>query len=313
MIKTVFFSIALLLTVFSRAQSVVLVPDTTSIEIGDQLWLTLSVNYRVDQGQDINVEFPDISDTLSKEIEVVQTSDIDTVISDDLLNFTLSKKIKITSYETGRHSIPPFRVQFNDQELSTPEVYLEVRDVAEPIDDIKNIEDIKEPLKDPLTFWEKNKQYVLWFVFSFVWAIVSFVVYKWIMKIKARREANKVETVIIKPAHEKALESLDALQAKSLWQNNQVKAYHSGLSEILRLYLEERFRIKALESTTKEIIQSLQFKGLNSTQLEILRDLLTTSDFVKFAKENPIGSENEAVFESVVQFINETKRLEENA
>ena len=313
MMKTIFFNIALLLTVFARAQSVVVVPDTTSIEIGDQLWFTLSVNYRVDQGQDINVEFPEISDTLSKEIEVVQTSDIDTVISDDLLNFTLSKKIKITSYETGRHVIPPFRVKFNDQELSTSKVYLEVRDVAEPIDDIKNIEDIKEPLEDPLTFWEKNKQYVLWFVFSLVWAVVSFVVYKWIMKIKARREANTVETVIIKPAHEKALESLNALQAKSLWQKNQVKAYYSGLSEILRSYLEERFRIKALESTTKEIIQSLQFKGLNSTQLEVLRNLLTTSDFVKFAKENPIGSENEAVFESIVQFINETKRLEENA
>ena len=61
--------------------------DSTNILIGDQIKLFLEIDYP----ENVTVEFPIVSDTLSEFIEVLERSKIDTI---DLENSALLKQIR---------------------------------------------------------------------------------------------------------------------------------------------------------------------------------------------------------------------------
>ena len=60
-----------------------------------------------------------------------------------------------------------------------------------------------------------------------------------------------------KPAHQRALMSLDALSEAQLPAQGRWREYYFRLSEILRKYLGERFDFDALECTTEELSECL--------------------------------------------------------
>jgi hypothetical protein len=107
--------------------------------------------------------------------------------------------------------------------------------------------------------------------------------------------------------HEWALMELERLRVKKLWQAGKVKEYHTALTDILRKYIEDRFLLKALESTTAEIIDDL--KEVINFPVESrmkLSEILTTADLVKFAKFIPAPNDNEKSMEDAVGFITST-------
>ena len=70
-------------------------------------------------------------------------------------------------------------------------------------------------------------------------------------------------------------------------ERGQVKEYHIQVSEILRTYLERRFRVDALEMTTIEVLGGLERAGVDGSFRERLRRFLGQCDLVKFAKVRP--------------------------
>ena len=55
--------------------------DTQAIRIGEQTRLKLSVNYRVDKGERVQIVWPVITgDTITSHIEVLEDSGVDTVV-----------------------------------------------------------------------------------------------------------------------------------------------------------------------------------------------------------------------------------------
>jgi hypothetical protein len=83
------------------------------------------------------------------------------------------------------------------------------------------------------------------------------------------------------------------------------------LSTIIRTYIENRFDIPALESVTTEIID--EFDKTQYAVPEIIskvKDLLSLSDMVKFAKDKPDSYKNELMIEYAFSFINFTKEAE---
>ena len=112
------------------------------------------------------------------------------------------------------------------------------------------------------------------------------------------------------PAHIVAIEALEKLHNEKLWQNDKHKLYYSGLSDILRTYLDGRFEVGAMEMTTDEIVASLRDveveQKLKMELLAVLRD----ADLVKFAKATPEAEENEAAFDKTLNFVEQTKPVE---
>src|SRR5690606_17405540 len=107
------------------------------------------------------------------------------------------------------------------------------------------------------------------------------------------------------PPHELALGKLTALRDQKLWQQGAVKPYHSELSDILRDFLQRRYRIPAMEQTTDEIFTALAATDLPDRQKARLRQVLTLADLVKFAREQPLHTDNEQSMAQAIEFVKE--------
>ena len=118
------------------------------------------------------------------------------------------------------------------------------------------------------------------------------------------------EEIIIRPAHELAEEKLDELKSLQLWQQGKIKEYQSSLTFIIREYLENRYEVKALESTTQEILKSLAKAGFDKTLNADLSEILTMADLVKFAKARPGESIHESFMHKAYDLIEQTKLLQ---
>ena len=103
-------------------------------------------------------------------------------------------------------------------------------------------------------------------------------------------------------AHEIALAELD--QLRSLMNEAQALLYADQLAELLRRYLEARFRIPSTRRTTREFLSDLGKKSTSGNNLEQhhdrLRHCLEQCDLSKFAHFTP-GPQNLASMEQAVR------------
>lgn len=105
------------------------------------------------------------------------------------------------------------------------------------------------------------------------------------------------------PPHLLALRRLEALTQKRLWQQGQVKEYYAELTHILRSFLEGRYQIPALESTSEALLVQLADTDFPPQQLDVLRELLTQADLAKFAKAVPPTAYHHQAWQAVRQAV----------
>ena len=133
----------------------------------------------------------------------------------------------------------------------------------------------------------------------------------WFFRKKSRKseesEVLKVPEVFV-PAHEKALLGLRSLKEQELWQKGQIKKYQSGLTFIIREYLENRFEVEALEMTTDEITKRLQKGILKEENIHSLRHILQVADLVKFARATPEISVHDQFMQEAIAFVHTTRK-----
>jgi hypothetical protein len=79
------------------------------------------------------------------------------------------------------------------------------------------------------------------------------------------------------------------------------------LSEIVRVYLEERFGLRAPDRTTEEFLSGLQDSvALGQIHKRLLEDFLTQCDLVKFAKGDPERDELERLHQLAARLVDDT-------
>lgn len=284
--------------------------DTSSILIGEQTEITLSANYRVDEGE-VSVVFPAIYDTLSEFIEVIQKSELDTFIADkdDPYNFTQEQKLTITSFDSGYYAIPPFSFVINSDTVETEALLLEVQTMA--VDTSQAIFDIKGPIAEPFSFTDWLKENWRWIALIIALLVGLYFGYRYF---KNKPKTEKVEEIIPDiPEHIVALEKLTQVRDAKLWQSGKTKKYHTEISETLRAYIERRYQVNALEETTSEIIHGLRLQNISPELMNKLTQTLTLADLVKFAKEQPLANENENSINYAIEFVETTKRIEQQS
>lgn len=109
---------------------------------------------------------------------------------------------------------------------------------------------------------------------------------------------------IIRLPEEVAMEALNKLKEKSLVEKGEYKQFHVEASDIIRLYVEGKFYIQALESTTSELILEFRQKRLmEENYVSLLRRFLEVCDLVKFAKYKPSNEECIEVFNEAVGLV----------
>ena len=130
-------------------------------------------------------------------------------------------------------------------------------------------------------------------------------------RLRKGKPVIKLPSRIIKKMlpHQKAMKAIEILKEEHLSSSENQKEYYTRLTDTLRVYLNERFGINAMEMTSEEIISRLQETG-DKTMIDELRTLFTTADLVKFAKYSTLINENDANLVNAIAYINNTK--EEN-
>lgn len=274
--------------------------DTALIRLGEQAQITLTLR---SPAQD-SVTWPELNDTITSGIEILQASAIDTAYdSVQITTRILTQQLTITSFDSGYHPIPPFLFIAGNDSIVSKALLLSVQSI--PVDTTKSIFDIKPPMQVKYSWTDWLKEHWRWFALGAgVIAILLGGIYLW----KKRKKIPQVAEMIRpkKPAHTLALEELNKLKEQKLWQRSKVKQYHSRLSEIMREYISGRFGINAPEQTTFEIMEHISHLGLDKELSHALQHLLYLSDMVKFAKMQPLATENEESMLSAFDFVNKT-------
>ncbi|MGQ7868773.1 hypothetical protein [Sunxiuqinia sp. sy24] len=277
--------------------------DSTNILIGDQINLRIEL----DQPNNVNIEFPVIGDSLSTTVEVVEQSPLDTFQLDAENQIKIIQNLTITSFDSGRQAVPPFYFLLKYDELydTIETLPAEFFVHSMPIDTTKGPVDIKSPYGAPVTLKEVSP-YILGVIL--IGALLFFLFYYIERKRKNKPIFAKPEKPK-EPAHIVALRELDRIKEEKLWQTEEIKSYYSLVSDTLRTYIEDRFRIQAMEYTTDETLRAFEnHKNLVSPKsLEELKNILSLSDLVKFAKYHPLPDDHNLTLMNAYFFVNQTK------
>ena len=252
--------------------------DTTSIRIGEQFQLKISV----DETQ--NVIIPKIQ---LKGLEVIDSTRIDTIKN------SLIRRYILTGFDSGAFYIPQQQIFVKNQAFLTDSLLINIATIAIDTLKVKKFP-IKSIKKEPYTF-DDFRIYI--YLILAILAIIGFWIY-WFV-IRKRKETEDAPTYRTLPPFEEAILRLNELDEKLLWQNNKIKEYYSELTEIVRGYIERELKVPALENTTDEVLAMIKdFKNLDSIEtsketIKKLKDLLREADLVKFAKSKPLAIEIE--------------------
>lgn len=160
--------------------------------------------------------------------------------------------------------------------------------------DATDIRDIAPPVEIPSGY-----EWLWWVGGTIIVLAVLFAAWRYWL----RRKAQKPIVIEI-PAHERARRKLEA--ALNLF--DQPKPFCTIVSDAVRLYLEERFGLRAPERTTDEFLGDLsRSAALTQVQKKSLEQFLSSCDMVKFAKYEPQRPELEALYNSALRLIEETE------
>ncbi len=276
--------------------------DSARILIGDQINLKLEV----EKPAGLKIRFAQIPDSLAGKIEVLKKSGIDTTRMKDN-SLKLVQNLLITCFDSGSYQIPPFRFDVSEpgknDSLFTDWLTLKVMTLQ--IDTAKGPTDIKLPYDAPLTLKEVTP-YMMGIIL--IGAILFLLLYS--IKRKKKNMPLFVKPQKPKePAHIIALRELDRIKEEKLWQKDKIKEYYSDVTEVLRVYIEDRFEIPAMEQTSNEILTSIQRNRnlINDRTLNYLTQILPLADLVKFAKYYPLPDDHSIVLANAYLFVNETK------
>ncbi len=275
--KQILYIVLLFFSLNGFSQSIKTVVDSTQIKIGSQFHLILKANVSL---KDF-VVFPE--QKFIGNLEVLESYPIDTIQDNE--KFQLIKKYGLTQFDSGVYKIPPIAVKINNKDVLSDSASILVKNIKvdtiiQPMFDIKSIIVTKEPSGN----WWKYLLFALFIVGT------GFLAYYFIRKI----QKNKPElTSKYSSPIQKANLGFDELEKQQLWQNGNVKSYYSELTNVSRIFIEETLSIPALESTSNELMVSLQdeIKNRNiSIQKDLLNqfhEVLKNADLVKFAKLQP--------------------------
>lgn len=249
--------------------------STNQFMIGDLVHARVDVTHPTGS----RVELPDPSENEHLVVRHRQTAT--RALDDERVRTT--HEYTLTSFQLGTHPVATGAVRFVSTDMDPvtrpyPEVTLTVVSVlgdedAEP-----------SPIK-PLLDWPGR--FPRW-----VPVLVGIAIAALLLGLLAARILSKPRTIMQqappRPAHETALNALRLLLSKRYIESGQATPFYTELSSVVRKYLEDRFHLRAPESTTEEFIRDASnARVLTTDHQALVRDFLVQCDLVKFARFQP--------------------------
>lgn len=216
----------------------------------------------------------------------------------------INYRVPLQAFDSGTFRLPQF-------------VYVSESDSARSNALTLNVVPIKVTADDPIAGFapvadpegKKFFDFVPDWMIDFWWVILivllAIAVFIWAMR-RYKKEGTVLKKKPEPSPYEVAMKNLKELKSRKLWEQGQEKEYFTRLTDILRIYLDRRFGINAMEMTTREIMDRLYDSDVKDKR-DYVRQILSVADFVKFAKVRPLPADNIAAYDNAVKFVEETK------
>ena len=223
--------------------------------------------------------------------------------------YNLQGSIILAPFEEGHYSLPPIAVlrTFDGGKVDTLLFEAAQMDVKTmPVDTASfKLHDIKGQMAYPLTFAE---------VFPWAagaWLLITLSILA-VCLVKVGRQRRSGAIARHKdPPYIVALRELDKYRGDKYWAPEKQKSFYSGITDILKSYMEDRFGVDAPEMTTAELFDALKgHKDITPELYAETKSLFECSDFVKFAKHTAAEEDNAKALPTAVRFVTSTYHTE---
>ena len=273
-----------------------------SILIADQL----EYGFRLDSVElGTQFGFLDFSVIDGDTLALVRDWTIDT-LSQTKTHFDMKASVVFAPFEEGTYHLPDVAVARLRKGVLDTLVFeaqsFEVKTM--PVDTATfELYPIKDQMKYPVTFdevwpWIAGVFAAIALIFLVVWLVL--------------RHTSKEETGQSKESsYIVALRGLDKFRGEKHWAPEKQKAYYSGITDILKSYIDDRYSIDAPEMTSAELFAALKTEQSLTPELyNEMKELFETADFVKFAKLTTSPEEASKALPLAVRFVMNTYQME---
>jgi hypothetical protein len=285
---------------FSQITAATASTDKTDYLVGDYINYTIQV--KCDTG--LTVYPPAIQDSL-KNVTLIKTDKPLEVEKNG--EVTATYQYILSCYDSAGITIPPIPIFYHaagDTSLRyapTNPVSFTVKTVA--VNMKEGIKDVKSPIKIPFDW----RWLLVWIIAALLAGGLAYYLYR---RFRKRGGAEPVAQVVRISPYEAALKALDELDKNQLWQKGMIKEYHSGITDIIRRYFEERFSMPAMELPTSEAVELLKKHPESGPVLDVTYSFLSNADLVKFAKYTPLDSVNTEMMKQAYEIVRKTAPTE---
>ncbi len=267
---------------------------------------TTALHLEITQDKNARGFFPgEQLDTLSAMVEIAERPAADTT---DLGNnrIQINRDLIIQSFDSGMWVIKPIPYVVNGDTAYCNQLSLKVMPID--VSKMKDINDIKPVEAVPFNLLDWLPDY--WWAWLLGLLLIGASIWAYLKYFK--KGVNPLKPVKKRlPPYEEAMQNLQNLKAAQLWQQGKEKEYFTGLTDILRVYIDRRFGINAVEMTSSQIIDTLKKNEETKAVNEQLEMILEVADIVKFAKARPLADDNEVAFQRAVNFVEATRPVEQ--
>ena len=197
----------------------------------------------------------------------------------------------------GELAIPAFTATLRDGAgaASTPAATVTVRSGVAPDDDA--IEAPGEPFPTPPPLWPWLLGGALLAGCGGLWFVA-----------RGRRRGLAMAPTVAEPPHVRARRELERLRGRGRTTAAEIAAFYVDVSQVLRVYLEDRFGLRAPERTTEEFLRELEAgDALAKAHRADLEAFLSQCDLVKFAAIVPSDRDHEVTWQLAAAFVEATR------
>lgn len=249
------------------------------------------------------------SDTLTSMVEIASKPKADTTQLGNKRE-QINRDLILQAFDSGLYVLPPIEYIVGADTVQSNPLSLKVLPV--PVDTTKNIIDIKPVESVPFKLFDWVPDWIAdyWWAWLLALLLIAGGIYYYLKWYRHGRNPLRPEKKRL-PPYDEAMINLEALKQRQLWQNGQEKEYFTGLTDILRVYIDRRFGINAVEMTSTEIVKTLKERNETRAVNEQLTMILEMADIVKFAAVRPLADDNEMAYQRAVNFVEQTKPIVE--
>lgn len=301
--KIILFTFYFLLSTFYSFGQIQTKLNPEEVLIGDTASLQITVTFDAQQ----MVMLPQVGDSLNKYIEVTGQK-IDTLKVGKGVNYV--QNLTLTSFEPGEFLVNALPVIIDGDTLQTKAFQLKVLDL-EVDENSDKIFPIKSIMEQEITFWDKYKKYLWYFVIAIVlFFVIALIIWMYLRERKKKKYMSKP----LLPPYEEAMANLKTLDKAKHLKNKKYYEYYSDLSFILKRYFGRRFEFPAQALLSDDLANVMLEKDYIHSQEEVnqLTEFLKDSDLAKYARSFPAEEKHLKYRRWIEDLIHKTRPLLED-